>query len=319
MYRVINGKLQKVTQFAEPAEVQVDALLSGISIGYRIEGFIANLILPRVRVPRETFQYPVFSRDNVQKPGNPIKRADKAPYARAGWTVTMSEKTAIEYGIEVPVSDRERRNAESVINPDMHANNVANDLVANQVEADACTLLTNTAVLTATETLTGGDQWSDYTNSDPLLYIQGKAETILKAVHRPPNTLVLGFEVYNRLTTHPALRRKLDASIVGRAEMATAFNVDRVIVSMATYDSQNPGQSTQVGAFMWGKHALLCYVGTGPEIETPALGYQFEYQPRQTSRYREEEITSDIVRVAEMSLAGITNAASGYLIKNAVA
>lgn len=318
MYRVINGKLQKVTHFAEPSDVQVDALLTGVSIGYRIEGFIATEVLPPVMVPNETFKFPTFSRENAHTPGRGIRRADKAPYARSDWTVTYTEKDCIEYGVEVPVSDRERKNAMAVINPDDHANNLANDLVANQVEADAISILTSTAYMTSNATLTSGDQWSDFTNSDPIGQIDTRKQTIMKAIHKKPNVLVIGQEVYDKLKVHPQLRRELNSNIVAADQMAAAFGVERVIVSSATYDSNNIG-ATQSGAFMWGKHALLAFVVRSAQVETPALGYTFVHDTRRTERYRDESIRADIVRVRETSLSGITNAASAFLLKSVVA
>ncbi|HUU42900.1 MAG TPA: hypothetical protein VMX57_03925 [Planctomycetota bacterium] len=322
MMRFINGRLVDVATFAEPSEVQVDAMLTSISIGFTIEGYVADQILPRVPVPNLTVKVPTYSRDALQIEGNPIKRADKAPYARGKWSVSYAEKVCAEWGIEIPVSDLERSNAQGVIDPMRHANGVANQLMANQIEYNVCSTLTDTTVMTSNATLSGGNQWSDYTNSSPLVYVKGKMQTIQKAIHRRPNLLVLGEEVADVLAYHPSLSeffKYTRPGVVTPEMMAQAFRVDRVVIASATYDTQNIGQSTQAGDYIWGKHVLLCYVGTGPEVEMPAVGYQLSYQNRRTQIYREERITSDIVRVNELMLAAVTNASSGYLIKNAVA
>ncbi len=322
MNRFKDGKLVDASQFAEPGDLQVDALLTNISIGFTIEGYVADQVLPRVPAPKETVKVPTFSREGLQIEGNPIKRASKARFARTGWSVTYTDKTCDEWGIEIPVDDREIRNAEAVLDPLRVSNDVANQLIANQIESNVCSELTDTSNLTSNETLSGTDQWSDYTNSNPLTYITGKRQTIQKAVHRNPNLLVIGQEVFDELMFHPAISEFYKYTQPGPVTadmMAQAFGVARLVVASATYDSQDIGQSTQVGAYIWGKHALLCYVPTSAEVQMPALGYQFVNQDRRTFRYREEDITSEIVRVSELSLASVTNAASGYLIKNAVA
>lgn len=77
-----------------------------------------------------------------------------------------------------------------------------------------------------------------------------------------PNTLILGYEVYQTLKTHPQIKdatKYTSADSITREMIARQCEVDRVLVMGGVLNSAQKGQ-TENNAFIGGDDALLCYV-----------------------------------------------------------
>lgn len=77
-----------------------------------------------------------------------------------------------------------------------------------------------------------------------------------------PNTLILGYEVYQALKTHPQIKdatKYTSADSITREMIARQCEVDRVLVMGGVLNSAQKGQ-TENNAFIGGDDALLCYV-----------------------------------------------------------
>jgi hypothetical protein len=121
----------------------------------------------------------------------------------------------------------------------------------------------------------GNDEWSDYTNSDPMDDIETAKAAILGTTGFEPNTLVLGYDVFRVLKNHPDLVDRLkytSSNTITSDMMARLFDVDRVLVAKAVKATNNEG-GTGAYAFTHGKHALLCYSAPSPGLLQPSAGY----------------------------------------------
>jgi len=319
--RFIDGRVQ----FVEPDDVQVDALLSSVAIGYQPSGYIAEQVLPRVQVPNITFKYAVHDRVGTSSEGDMIKRKSKTRSARTEFTVTYTEGDCEENSIEIPVGREEQMNAQSGLDPEATANDKCSGILINAKEIEVATLLTTPTNWASGHytTLTGTDQWSDYTNSDPLDDVDDGLAAINKAVHVMDGQIkmVLGKEVYRGLRRHPLLTeyfKYTSGGLVTPKMMAEAFGVSEVIVGEATYNSANEGQTAD-GAYIWGKNALLIYVPNAPSRDVPAAGYTFQWQDRRTYRWYDDSIKANIIGQDEFFVPKLTHTSAGYLIAGTVA
>jgi hypothetical protein len=108
-------------------------------------------------------------------------------------------------------------------------------------------------------------QWSDGANSDPFTDVAAGQTAILQNTGQEANVLVLGYPVYQALRKHPLVIDRIkytmqaDARAITPELMAAAFDVDRVVVAKATYNSSNEGRRRRPTAFAVGKVALLCH------------------------------------------------------------
>ena len=316
----MNIRPLKRERFAEPGDLHVDAALSQVSIDFRIDEFIADIVSPRIRAEKESDKYFVWGTEAFNNPTT--IRAPKAAYARTEFAPSTASYMCEEYGLEIPIDDRERRNADAGADIEIAAVEKATGIIMTGREKRLGDLLTSTASVTQNTTLTGTDQWSDYTNSDPV----GDIDTARAAIHAAgspnPNLLVLGREAFDVLKRHPSLLEAFKynprSGVVTEGMMGEFFGVDRVLVGNARYRTSNEGQADALG-YVWGKHTILLYTPKTPSRYTPAATYSFVFTDRVVETYREPEHSVTVVRVREEVAEKVTSTACCYLIKNAVA
>ena len=307
-------------RFAEPGDLHVDAALSTISLDFHNDEFIADIVSPRVRVAKESGHYFVWGTEAFMNPTT--ARAAKAVYSRTEFAPSTGQYRCEEYGLEVPIDDRERRNADAGAEIEIAAVEKATGIIMTGREKRLADLLTSTSSVTQNTTLSGTDQWSDYTNSDPIGDID-TARSIVHAAGSPnPNLLVLGREVFDVLKRHPSLLEAFkynpQSGIVTETMMAEFFGVDRVLIGNARYKTSNEGQADEL-AYVWGRNAVLLYTPKTPSRYMPAATYTFVFTDRVAETYREPERSTTVVRVREELAEAVTSTACAYLIGDAVA
>lgn len=317
-----NGRAQR---FGQPslADVHIDRALTGISIAYTPIGFIGDLVFPRYLVDADSDKY--FIKDFPAMNRN--EAAVRAPTARAaesGYTVSTGSFNALEYAFEHFIPDAIRRNMDAPLDAEADAVEYVTLMIQRKVEGLVNTAVNTSGNWTTNVTLSGTSQWSDVVNSDPFNILATARQTVLLQIGRKPNTLVMGYQVFDTLKDHPDLLGRIKytgtaerPAMVTASMMAAMFQVDQVLVGEAVQESATEG-ATSSPAFIWGKHAWLGYVPPGAEVNSPAAGYTFT-RGRETDMYREQGIKSDVVRACETLAVEVTAAGAGYRIINAVA
>jgi len=310
----------KRERFAEPGDLHVDAALSQVSIDFKNDEFVADILSPRIRVEKESDKYFVWGTEAFN---NPITvRAPKAAFARTEFAPSTSSYACEEYGLEIPIDDRERRNADAGADMEIAAVEKATGIIMTGREKRLADLLASTTHVTQNTTLSGTDQWNDYTNSDPVGDIDTARATIHAAGSPNPNLLVLGREAFDVLKRHPSLLEAFKynprSGVVTEGMMAEYFGAERLFVGNARYKTSNEGQADAL-SYVWGKNAILLYTPKTPSRYAPAATYSFVFTDRVVETYREPEHSVTVVRVREEVAEVITSTACIYLIKNAVA
>lgn len=309
----------KRERFAEPGDLHVDAALSQVSIDFRNDEFIADIVSPRIRVEKESDKYFVWGTEAFNNPTT--IRAPKAAFARTEFSPSTASYACEEYGLEIPIDDRERRNADAGADIEIAAVEKATGIIMTGREKRLADLLTSTAYVTQNTTLSGTDQWSDYANSDPVTDIDTARATIHAAGSPNPNLLVLGRAAFDVLKRHPSLLEAFKynprSGVVTEGMIAEFFGVERMLLGNARYKTSNEGQADALG-YVWGKNAILLYAPKTPSRYTPAATYSFVFTDRVVETYREPEHSVTVVRVREEVAEKITSTACCYLIKDAV-
>ena len=316
-------------RFADPTDVHVSGVLTGISVersNLRTD-FAADLVLPRVAVPKKNDKFVIWTSIGNRKYGTGtsgvgLRRADRAEAARKSLAMSLTEYVTLESRLDVELGDQERGNSDMDL--EGAAIRQGTDAVLVDRERRVADLVTNASAtnITNNTTLSGTTQWSDYTNSDPLGNLNTATETIRKAAHHEPNRIVMCGSVYKILRRHPALMafHDMKAGQLSEAQVAACLGFERLVIARATYDTQNEGQATQAGDYIWGDHVLVYYAPPAPSREEPALGYQFVWKDlRVGESYREPSRGVSLYPVWEDTIEKITLATAGYLIKSAVA
>jgi hypothetical protein len=303
------------------ADVHVDTILTNISIGYQNAEYIGPLVFPRVPVTKESGKFFTFDRADALRSEAAI-RGIGARYQRTGWDMSTDSYSVDEFGLETPIDDRVRNNADAIM-LEQTAVEYVSDQIDLKIEKDVANLINTAANWTGSTTLSGGDQWSD-ASSDVLASISTARLLVQANAGRRPNTAVLGVQVFEKLSLHPDLIDRIKytgtaerPSMVTPMMLAALFGVDRVLIGTALENTAVEG-ATAAYSFVWGKKFWIGYVSPRPAINTPSAGYIFT-TGRFADRYREEQTRSDIIRAAEAWDSKTTSAGAGTLYTNAVA
>lgn len=303
-------------QLYDLAAVRQDELLSQLAVTFRVEGRIADLVLPPIPVSQEDGQYSVFGKEAFNIPD--AHRRPKKRYKEIDWTLSKASYHAEEYGLEMRIDDRERRAAPNNVNLDTTTVEIITENLLNSREKRVADLVRSTANLTQTVTLSGTDQWDDPAGGDPIADIDAGHAVIQASYGYTANAVVMGWDVWAALRRNPVIRAELlDGEQLTLPRLAALFGVERVIVGASLYNSASLGQ-TETLVDMWGGDVILAYINPRPTDQRPSFGYQLRVDDMATFRWRDVPVNCDVFRVREIQTEKLTAAGLGYLIKTAV-
>ena len=258
--------------------VHVDKPLTDISVAYTQSdtNFIASRVFPTINVTKQSDKYFVFDRNTFMR-DQAQKRGSGEESAGSGYTLSTDSYFCDVWALHKDISDFDRANTDAPLNADRNAATfIAQQFLIRKEKQFVDDFLT-TGVWGTDKTVAA--QWSDYTGSDPLADVDVGKETILTATGQLPNTLVMNFQVFNKLKNHPDIvdRIKYTSSrVVTEEVLASLFGVDQVLVPKAVMDTSVEGLAASTSLIL-GKHALLCHVAKNPGIEVPSAGYCFAW------------------------------------------
>ena len=312
--------LDRYMKFTAPTEkdVHVDAVLSGVSIQYQNDEFIADKVLPVVPVKKESDKYYRYTR-NWRLPQS--KRAAGAEANEVEWNADTDTYTCEEYALKDFIPDRVRENADQPLDMDVDtAENVTMLVQLGREKRVADVVFSAANYGTQTYALTGANRWDDYAGSDPI----GDVRTAKAAVHlgsgKTPNVLVIGYLAYLKLLDHPDILERIkytQKGIVTADLLAAVFEVDSILVGKALYDSSQEGDTESLG-YIWGKSVALLYVESSPGIKKVSFGYQFQSRGFRTEKYRVDGRKGDYVESGEIRDEKLVAASCGYLYTTVV-
>ena len=305
--------------------VHVDQALTEVSVAYRNTQYVADSVFPVVPVSKQSNKYFIYSKEN-------FRTLDDArrPGARANeieWTLSTDTYYCEGHALAQAIPDELRANADQAIDVDVDTTEVLTDLVYLQREILVASKATDSSVITQSTTLSGNNQWSDYTNSDPITAIEDQKATILKQIGHLPNSILVSYPVFKSLRNHPKIIDRFKYSqvaVVQPNHLKSVFNVDNFYVGSAIKNLAKEGAADNLD-YIWGKNALLFYRPPVAGRRTVSLGYQFTLAFGANNggyfvkRYRDEARTADVVEVQLYFDAKVVAANAAYLWLAAVA
>ena len=310
-------------------DIRVSKSLTNYSVGYANTNFIAESVLPRVKESRANpFAY-AWDRDNfllqddLRAPGN---KANEATYGLSKGTAFVLKEHALKS--KIPIEDLQAANdADSKWDLKRDHVKLINDSVMLRHEYDvAAELFSGTTFAGYTEALSGNDQWNVYGTSDPVNSVLDGIEKVRQQIGIDANTVVIGKSVYRKLQNHPDILDRIKytgtnakpADVTAQA-LASIFNVDKVLVGGAIYNSQPQDASVSM-TDVWGKYCLVAYINPNPSPMSPSLGYNY-YDPRaeKVREWYNDEERSWYVEASKKFMPKVNSAISGYLYSAVIA
>ena len=194
-------------------------------------------------------------------------------------------------------------------------------------EKELADAMSNTGVVTQNVTLSGTDQWSDFTNSDPFDDIKTGMEAVRTGSGMMPNTMIMSYAVMMTLMIHPdVIARLVNVTVVTSAMVIQALqlafpNIKNVWVGSAQYNSGVEG-GTDALADIWGKHFWVGYVSEKPRLKSRSFGFTYQ-APGQNRQVKvlayDEDKEGRYVRINDKYDQKLVDNKCMYLIKNAIA
>ena len=302
-------------------DVVVDPALSNVSVKYSNDTFIADIVLPMVKVAKQTGKYYIYDKANLRVDKTARSAGSAANEIDFGVAPTGTF-ACDDHALKGFVADEIQDQADAALNPLVDETETVTEKLLLDRETNAAALLTSTANLTQNTTLAGTSQWSDYSNSDPIGDIRTARTTVHQNTFKKPNTIIMSKVTFDILMDHPQIIERIKYSQLGvvTAElMARVFQVERIVVAEAGSNTAAEGQ-TDVLAYVWGKDVIVAYIAPQIKLKMLTLGVTFTYSTRIVKRWRDEDREGTYVRIGNDNyVMKIIAAAAGYLIKAAVA
>jgi hypothetical protein len=266
------------------AQVHADRPLSNFAVEYRNEKLIADMVSPFVPVNNKSDSYYVYTKKDRFTLPETI-RGPKAEANEVDWSTSTSSYRCIDHALREFLPDALVGNSDPGVDPRRRTTGFLTDLLLlayERVIATKVTTASNYASAYKTA-LSGADQWGQST-SDPI----GNVDDAKAACFIEPNTMIMGKEVWNKLKRHAAIVDHIkggatadNPSLVTLELIAELFELDRVLVGRAKYNSANKG-ATASYSYVWGKDCVLAYIDQAASLEGVSAWKTFRWRQLST-------------------------------------
>lgn len=307
-----------------PAPFPIQPDLTAIALEYKNRSFIADNVLPRVTVGKQTFKYYKYTQEEPFTIPDTFVGRRSAPNQVERTATELSDYTQ-DYALDDSVPNEDIENAPPFVNPMGVAASYITQLIALDREVRVATGVFNAASFATNNktTLSGTSQWSDYANSNPITAIL----TALDACLVRPNIFVMGRAVWTQLLAHPKVVQAIyktaqGAGIVAKQAVADLLELDAIYVGESFYNTAKKGQTASM-ARVWGKHAaLLVQPGAAGANMDMSFGWTAQFGSRIAGSFEDKDVGMRggmRVRVGESVKEVLCANDAGYLFTNAVA
>ena len=279
---------------AQPTTSQlhpVNVLLTEFGVRYRQEqtNYIFDKVFPFIPVSKRSNRYNIWTKgDWFRDEAKP--RTGNAESAGGGYTTSTDTYNCDVYAFHKDVDYQSRATADEVFDLDREAAEFVTDRLLLRQEIQWVSDFFATSIWGTDNT--PANLWSDYTASDPGANVDTAKRTVLLNTGKEPNTRVLGYDTFIARRRHPDIKAQFGLplgsnSMIGEAQLASFFGLDRVLVARSIVNSGREGESNSF-AFNHGKHALVCYVAPNPGPNTATAGMTFAWTGLEGAGYGSE-------------------------------
>lgn len=306
------------------APFPVDPELTSVAVAYRNEELIADEVLPRIPVGKQSGKYKKFKKeDGFTIPDTQVGRTSQPNRVEFGYTEDAFACDA--HGLDEPVPKDDIDNAPSGYDPLARAAMSVTDLILLDREKRAANLVFNVDSYAAAnrEALAGNGMFSDFTNSDPLT----KLLTVMDGMIMRPNKVILGNTVWTTLRRHPklvsaALGNEGTQGLVKREQLAELLEVKKVVVGKGWHNTAKKG-NTPTMTRLWGNYIALIYTDDLASIngDRVTFGFTAQWKDRIAGQKPDSSIGLEggiLVRCGEYVKELITANDLGFLLSNVV-
>jgi len=251
-----------------------------MAIGYRPEGFIADMLFPTVNVQKQSNVYTVFSRaDRLRR-----DRTDRAPGNEARLiTEDVSSATyyAKNYALKAAVTIEDKENADPVIVTGLLNGKAQTllDKLALDWEMRVSSQVTSTSNVGSSSAVSSA--WDGA--GAPLTDLQAAIDNVRysNGILAAGLTVCMGDEAWTSFRRDSTVRNLIFGTNNGggypsEAQAANLLGVKRVLVAGAFVNTGEEGLTESLST-VWKDNVLVYYAPDSPSIDRPSFGYNFRW------------------------------------------
>lgn len=298
--------------------VHFDRPLTNISIAYRNEAYVGLQVFAGVNVQKISDRFFTYNRGDWLRREVAV-RAPGTRAARAFFGVANSTYSCVERALATNVPDQVQDNSDAPLDPLANAATFVTDQILLEQEFDVAADVFGTAWAASA---TPSASWSA-SNSTPIRDVATAKATIVAAIGREANTGVMGRGLWTHVSNNDEILDRIrymagpnDPAIATATAVAALFQLQRLLIGSAIYNSANEGATDSIG-HVWGNHMWVGFVAPNPSLMTPSAGYTFEYEGRKINRYYEDQERNTVIECLASWDTKVVATDAGYLIKNA--
>lgn len=295
------------------SSLQVEVALTQFSIGYQPQNLIAEQLLPVVTHNYETGVYWEWDKESHFTIPDTL-RADGTRPNTVDIHASKRSFAVEEYSVDVPITDREEKNADSILRLRQNKTRRGQDAILVDQERRVAKKLKE--ALPGKELL-GAEKWSDPSNAEIESQIDDAKERIrLETMGLEPNTIIIPRNATRHLKRNPAIRELIKytaGDLLVNGELPPVLWGLKVLI---------PGAITNVGTVagnyqdVWGNDVVIAHVTSTPELDAPSLGYIIRNGQFTTYTWRDDSISTNYVRPSVLQEEKITFGGAGYVLKS---
>jgi len=260
-------------------DLHTDQNLSNVALGYRADGFIADMIAPIVPIQKQSDKYVIFDRRDVLRVEN-TRRAPGTEAHKIARSVSSSTFFAENYALKDSLNLEDRANMDAVYRNQLM--NGRTEFITGKLQLDwenrVAGQVTSTSNVGSSAAV--GSEW-DAGNADIIGDINGALDSCHDLTGKRPNTIVMGLDAWRSARRSTDIKNIIfgadnGGGFASRAAFADLFEIDKLLIGGAFKDTANEAQAESLSK-IWLDHVLLAYVQPSPTTENPSFMYSFRW------------------------------------------
>jgi len=264
-------------------DVHIDVPLSQVAIAYKPDYMIADQIAPVVSVNKQSDGYYIWNIADAYR----VEEDKRAPGVEANViTRAVSSGTyfADNYALKdrIPYEDIENADAGFIFTERSARTEFVKSKLMLAMEYRVALQCTSTSNVGSSSTTASG--WTDYTNSRPISDIKTGLNNIEDSTGQRPNSIIFGRYAWRHFTENSDVIDRVygnvtngkQARMIGIEHAKAVFEVERVLVGGAYYNSADEGQSASLSQ-IWNDNVLVYYAPMKPRKDVPSFMYSFRW------------------------------------------
>jgi len=311
---------------ATAQDLHIDKALSEVALGYRPEGFIADMIMPIVDVAKQSDLYVIWSREDRLRIHD-TKRAPATEAKRIEESVSSETYYAKNYALKSSIPIEDFKNADAIYLDNL--NNGKTELVMDG-------LLLDWEVRVANKVTSGsnvgsysavGSAWNDGgAGSDPIGDINTILDNVQYSTGKRPNRLTFGIKAWQTFRRHTDVRNIIYGTNNGGGyasieQVKDLFEIEDLQVGGTFQNTAGEGLVENLST-IWDDHVLAHYTPMSASKERPSFGYSFRWNQAGLPNFQVERHPYDTKKKAQDIEVGyyqeekVTGAEYGMLLTN---